>query len=113
MSYQYISLGTPVIKTLTGTAGTIPLTGCKQVNLQACLDANSGHEIALRQSNSSTATVSKASPEQVVTDLGVATFRFSGLNGSVTKYLAYKVYNGSSVAIATSANDKLIAERLG
>ena len=111
--YRYVSLGAPVVEPLSGTAGTICLTCCKQVNLQACLDVNSGHEIALRQSNSAAATVSKASAEQVITDLGVAQFRFTGLNGSVKKYLAYKAYNGASVASATSSSDKLIAERLG
>lgn len=108
-SYRY--LGT-VVTNLAGTAGTVNLGLCQAVDVQAVLDSNTTHEIALKPSLSATATASKSNCAAVISNNG-NTGNIHLPPGAVNKYLAYKVYNGASVATATSASDKLIATKVG
>jgi hypothetical protein len=108
-SYRY--LGTTITE-LTGTAGTVNLGHCQAVDIQAVMDANTSYEIAILPTQLSTATASKSNCAAVISDNG-NTGRIHLPPGAVTKYYAYKVYNGTAVASGTSAFNKLIATKLG
>ena len=108
-SYRYLDT---TVTNLTGTAGVVNVDHCQAVDVQVVLDGNNTHEIALKPSLSATATVSKSNCAAVISDNG-STGNIHMPPGAVNKYLAYKVYNGASVATATSASDKLIAMKLG
>lgn len=105
MGYRYLG---KVVTNLTGTAGTVNLGMCGAVDVQALLDANSTFEVAILPSKSAIATASKSNCVAVLSDNG-NTGRVHLPPGAGTKYYAYKVYNGTSVAAATSAFNKLIA----
>jgi hypothetical protein len=108
-SYRFLG---QVVTALSGTAGTVNLGNCQAVDVQAILDANNTHEVAIKPSLSATATASKSNCAAVIGDNG-NTGRIHLPPGAVTKYFAYKVYNGTSAATATSSFDKLVAMKLG
>lgn len=98
-----------VSESLTGTAGTISVGRCREVEVQVILDGNASHEIAVRPTKSASGTVSKDSAAAVLADMGAVNFKI----GNNDWYVAYKVYSGASVATGTSASDKIIVEKLG
>ena len=101
-----------VVKNLTATAGTVNAGNARLVKVQACLDGNSSFEVAILPTRTAAGTVSKASAAAFLSDGGVYDpVRPAG--GVGTWYLAYKTYSGATVAIGTSANDKLMCEKYG
>ncbi len=107
---RYRHLGNKVTS-LTATAGTVSLGRCQAVDIQAVLDGNSSYEVAISPTDNPLATCSKGNCAAVISDNG-NTGRIHLPPGATTKYYAYKVYDGTSVG-ATSANNKLIAAKLG
>lgn len=96
------------VKTLIHTSGTVSVGSPHfKANVQAVLDGNSTYHVAVMPVESAAATCSKANCAAVLSNLGVYEFWPS----SNQKYIAWRVYNGSS-AITGTATDKLIVEKL-
>ena len=106
--YKYIGSVNGVL----GTHGTVACAQALKVNLQVTLDGNSSREIAVMPVYSAAGTCSKGNCAAVLTDLGTyEANRPAGAGGNY--WIAYRAYDGASIASGTSVNDKYIAEKLG
>lgn len=105
--YQYKDIGVAG-DVINHTSGTISLGACRRIYAQTVLDTNSGYEVAVKPSQSATATCSKASCVGVVSNNGTQECNL----GPGNWYLAYRVYNGATAATGGAA-DRIVIQKQG